>query len=207
MVKIEGEIALSLAVSKITNIFNQPIKIQQNQKFWKNFSFVYYIIYTLKGPNWAQNCCISYRFWDNRHFLQSKSSKIIYPKGSKMRSKSLYHLLFLRYLHFKNFRKISRWPPNLKILKIFLHPIVYSLYPKGSKMRSKSLYHLPFLRYLHFKYFYKISRWPPKLKILKIFIWSHDINLIPFRDQNLVKNALSLIVFEIFHFIYSTIFN
>ena len=46
---------------------------------------------------------------------------LVPPCGSKIRSKSLYLLRFLRYCHFFIFRKNPRWPP--KVAKIEISPL------------------------------------------------------------------------------------
>ena len=75
--------------------------------------------------------------------------------------------------------------------------------PCGSKIRSKSLYLLRFSRYCHFSIFRKNPRWPPKVAKIEIFPLCTRDSCTTLWVKNLLKIALSLMVFEIltlFHF-------
>ena len=52
-------------------------------------------------------------------FFPLAQNTLVLPCGSKIRSKSLYLLQFLRYSHFFIFRKSPRWSPKVAKIEIF----------------------------------------------------------------------------------------
>ena len=91
-VKNSLEIALSLTVFEILVIhtFSFTAKIQDGHQKWRKSKF--------------------YPF---------EQDTLVLPCGSKIRSKSLYLLWFLRYSHFFIFRKNPRWRPKVSKIEIF----------------------------------------------------------------------------------------
>ena len=90
LVKISLKITLSLAVSEIFTIFYFPLKSKMAEVSCENWYFSLF--------NWGT---------------------LVLPCGSKMQSKSLYLLWFLRYFHFFIFHWNLRWPSYVVKIESF----------------------------------------------------------------------------------------
>ena len=121
-------------------MFYFPLKSKMATKSGENSNFSPLhrtLLYYPRGQKFAQNCSISYGFrdihtfsfsakiqdgrqkWRKLKFFHLAWDTLVLPYGSKIRSKSLYLLRFLRYSHLFIFHKNPRWPPKVVKIEIF----------------------------------------------------------------------------------------
>ena len=135
---------------------------------------------------------------ENPNFTPFAQDTLVLPYGSKIRSKLLYLLRFLRYSHFFIFHKNPRWPPKVakfEILPLFTGHSCTTLWVKNSLEIALSvtvfevftLFHLPQKSKMATKSG-KNPNFTPMHRTLYTTLWV----------KTSLEIALSLTVFEIF---------
>ena len=215
------EIALSLTVSEILRFFRFSQKIKMAAKSGENwnFSILYRILwYYPMGQKFCPNRSISYGFWDIQifsffakiqdgrqkwrklQFFNFVQNTFLLPCESKILSKSLYLLRFVRYSDFFVFRKNSRWPPKVSKIENFQFCTEYSsttLWVKNCVEIALSLTVSEILRFFHFSQKIKMAAKSGENWNFSILI---EYSATTLRIKNSVQITLSLTVSEILIF-------
>ena len=139
--------------------------------------------------------------WQKSKFYPFSPETLVLPRGSKIRSKSLYLLRFSRYSHFFIYRKNPRWPPKVAKIQIF-SPFHRTLlyYPVGQKFaRNRSICY-GFQDIDTFFIFHKNLRWPPKIEILPLCIGQSSTTLWVKKTHEITLSLTVLEILTLFHF-------
>ena len=98
--------------------------------------------------------------WRKLKIFNFVQNTFLLPYGSKILSKSLYLLRFLRYSDFFAFRKNSRWPPKVAKIETFQFCIEYfptTLCVKNSVQIALSLTVCEIFRFFRFSQKFKMA--------------------------------------------------